>query len=112
MALLTVQKVTAAGITLSFAAAGTPSDTFANDGKAIVYVKNGAGAPITVTMTSTVATLPPGTTTANQVITVANGSEKSFLIPPTGYNVQSTGIVTMVYSDSTDITVAVVSVGA
>ena len=112
MALLSVQKVTSAGITLSFAAADGANDTFANDGKVIVYVKNGGVGSINVTLTSTVATAPAGTAAANTVIAVANGSEKCFLVPPTGFNNQSTGIATLAYSGVTSVTVALVSVGA
>jgi hypothetical protein len=112
MALLTVQKVTSAGITLTFAAADVANDTFANDGKVIVYVKNGGVGSINVTLTSSVTQPPAGTAASNTVIAVANGSEKCFLIPPTGFNNPTTGVATLAYSGVTSVTVAVISVGA
>ena len=52
MALLTRQKITEAGLTPAYAAAGAGGDTIDNaDGKTYLHVKNGGGSPMTVTIT-------------------------------------------------------------
>ena len=47
---LAVQQIGRAGITPAFTAANTDGHTILNDGKTFIEVKNGSGAPITVTI--------------------------------------------------------------
>ena len=55
MALLTVQSADLDGLAASYDSAAGGGDTFVNDGNTQLHVKNGSGAPITVTVTATVA---------------------------------------------------------
>lgn len=52
MALLATLNVDSAGLTPAYVAAAAGGDTFANDGRQMLHVKNGGGAPITVTVTA------------------------------------------------------------
>lgn len=52
MADLSVQKIDASGIIPTFVAAGASGDTFANDGRTFLHVKNGGASSITVTIDS------------------------------------------------------------
>lgn len=52
MATLTVQSVVLAGITPSLVAAAAGGDEFVNSGKTLIYVKNGGGGSINVTVDS------------------------------------------------------------
>lgn len=54
MAALTSQSSSITGFTPTFAAAAAPGDTFTNTGKTLLRVKNGSGAPITVTVQAAV----------------------------------------------------------
>ncbi|MGE5592590.1 MAG: hypothetical protein ACM3X3_02755 [Betaproteobacteria bacterium] len=52
MAVLTIQRLTSAGMTPSFAAADVAGDKFANNGRTLLVVKNGSASPVTVTVNS------------------------------------------------------------
>ncbi len=106
MALLTVQKVTAAGIGPTFAAANAGGDAFANNGRTMVVVKNDGASSITVTITSA--------RTCNQgflhdlTISVPAGAER-WIGPfaPWRFNDES-GQVAVGYSAVTSVTVAAI----
>jgi hypothetical protein len=108
MALMSVQFLSKSGVAPTYAAVNS-SDTFANNGKTFLHVKNGGGSPINVTINSQVTNPPEGTAAANVVVAVANGTEK--MIGPlsqAGYN-DSAGIVTVNYSGTTTVTAGVFS---
>lgn len=110
MALLTPQAIKTSGNGLT-PAYTTPSssDTFPNDGKTFLHVKNAAGSSITVTITSTAVT-PTGTVVAPLVETVGatTGDKMIGPLPPGAYNDPVTGLVTATYSSVTSVTAAVI----
>lgn len=52
MALLNVQKASLTGLAPAFVAASAGGDSFVNDGKTVLHVKNGGASEITVTINS------------------------------------------------------------
>ena len=102
---LTHQVIVPTGLEQTYAAAHVDGNKFTNDGRMFLHVKNGAGAPITVTIQT------PGTVgdlaIADQAVTVTNGEERMIgPFPPNIYN-QADRMVYVDYSSVTTITVAV-----
>jgi hypothetical protein len=88
---------------------------FANPrGTAVLTVINGAGAPITVTITTTKTIVLKGITTyqvADQAVTVTNATPKIIgPFDPSMYN-DANGDVTVNYSSGTTITAQVIQPG-
>ena len=109
MALLTVQIATQLGVIPSFVAAGAGGDTFANSARESLWVKNGSGVSINVTINSVLA-CDQGFD-HDLVIAIAAGAEK--IIGPFStvrFNDVS-GILGVTYSAVTTITVAAVKTG-
>lgn len=106
MAVLTVQDVTLGGVAPAFSAASAGGDTFPYDAEAIVVVKNGSAAAITVTVT-TPGTLASGDAYPDKVISVPAGGERWFRVVA-DYRDPTTGNVALAYSAVTSVTVAVV----
>lgn len=71
---LTVQPVTIAGATPSYAAANVDGHAVANTGHEFLHVKNGGGAPITVTIVTPLTV--GGRAVADDTVTVPNGGER------------------------------------
>lgn len=115
MATLAVQTITEAGIVPNFVAAAAGGDRFANGGEdVVVHVKNGGGAPITVTIASNDTTreatgLGP-VTKADAGGSVANAAEKIFGPFPRLAFSGADGRVSIAYSAVTSVTVAVYQV--
>lgn len=107
MALLTTQQTTSAGgaITLAAAAAGGDTADISN-GRTLLWVKNGGGSSITVTL-ATPGTVDGDLAIGDRAVTVANATEK--LIGPLNPAVYG-GVVAITYSGVTTVTVAAVSV--
>lgn len=106
---ITYQQVVRTGLEETLEAAdGSNGNSFANDGRMILHVANGGGAPINVTI-ATQQTVD-GLAVADQVVAVTNGEER-FIgpFPPAIYN-DSSGLVQVTYSDDTSVTVAVLRV--
>lgn len=107
MALLTVQKITTAGVVTSLAAAAALGDTFANNGRTFIRVANGSGAPITVTVNSVTA--------CNQgfdhdvAVSVAAGATKEIGPFPIDRFNNNAGVASVAYSAVTDVTVGAIS---
>jgi hypothetical protein len=104
---LTVYQVARTGVKPVYVAAGAGGalgDSIANDGRVILNVKNGAGAPITVTI-QTPGTVD-GLAIAEQIVTVTNAEERWIgPFPPNIYN-QADNCIYVDYSAVTTITVA------
>jgi len=100
MATLTVQRPGLAGAAVTLAAADAADDSFANDGKTLVKVANGGGAPITVTIPRA-ANCNQGFSHSQQV-TVAAGADK--VIGPFPRK-EFSSPVTVQYSAVTSVTV-------
>ncbi len=108
MATLTTQTVVRTGTTFTTASAAGGGDQFRNTGREVLYVSNGGGSPINVTLAP--AGLPGGLALATHVVAVANGAAK-FIGPfdPTFYN-NASGMMPITYSGVTSVVVAVVKV--
>lgn len=110
MALLTRQDLVEAGVAASYAAAAGGGDTVDNDGATFLHVKNGGGAPITVTVTAQVASLPTprygNLTRANIAVSVPAAGER-FVgpFPKAAFN-DANGRAAISYSGVTSVTVA------
>ena len=109
MAVLAVQRVTAAGTAPTYAAAAAGGDTVdASSGEVCLHVKNGGGAAITVTVADPGKTpaANPGTPTA---VTVPAGGDR-FIYVPIGTINPATGLSAVSYSAVTSVTVAALGV--
>lgn len=104
MALLSPQQISKAGLAPSTTSAAGGGDTVATGDRVYLYVNNGAGAPITVTIAT------PGTVSglavADQTVSVTNGTFK--LIGPITRELfgDDDGIAAITYSSATSVTVA------
>jgi hypothetical protein len=109
MAAYTLQTTSLAGVAHTLTAVAA-SDTFLNDGRTMLVVKNGSGSPLVVTVT--VQAKHRGLTITNPTATVAAGAT-AFLGPyaPDLFNA-STGSVTVAYDATTTITAAAVQMGS
>jgi hypothetical protein len=103
MADLTIQKIDQTGIAPSFVAADAGGDTFSNDGRTFLHVKNGGGSAITVTIDS-VAPCNYGFDHDLQVTVNAGAEQIIGPFEPKRFNTD--GKVSVSYSDVTSVTVA------
>jgi hypothetical protein len=105
---ITAQQIVRTGLEETFIAATADGQMFANDGRMILHVKNGAGAPINVTIQTPGSV--DGLAIAEQVVAVTNGEER-FIGPfPTNIYNQADEKVYVDYSSPTTVTVAVLRV--
>jgi len=109
MAILTVQKVTLAGLEPTFAAATETGDLFPNSGREFIYVKNSSAGALTVTVNSQTA--------CNQgydhdeTVSVPAGKERMIGPFPKSRFDNADGRVQLTYSAGvTSLTIAVVQV--
>lgn len=108
MALLTPQDITRAGLTPTFAAATvTTGDTFVNDERTFVRVKNASGSAITATAT-VVRQVDGQVVTARTVTVPATTGDVSFGPFPAGDYNDANNIVTVVCSAVTSVTIAAI----
>lgn len=111
MATLTVQTIDEDGLVPSTTAAGAAGDVFANTGRELLMVTNGAGSPVTVTITAQVTTArSPGmgsVTKSDAGGAVAAGATAYFGPFPTRAFNNASRQVEVSYSDETSVTVAV-----
>ena len=113
MATLTPVSPVIGGALLSPAAAAGGGDQFANPrGNALLYVKNGGGGSINVTLTAQTTSRPaegpyPAMTVGNNVVAVAAGAERVIGPIPSAYN-DGNGNVQVTYSGVTTVTVAAI----
>ncbi len=106
-AALTVQQIARTGLKPTYAAA-VPADghKFQNTGREFLHVKNGAGAPINVTI-QTPGTVD-GLAVGELIVAVTNAEERMIGPFPTNIYNQADGMVYLDYSSETSVTVAVV----
>lgn len=109
MALLAHQQIAATGTAVSLVAAAGGGDTVNPDDRMFLWVKNGSGAPITVTV------VVPGTFYAQNLADIAvsvPATTGERLIGPLDRKLAdpSTGVVNITYSGVTSLTVAAVKV--
>lgn len=106
MALLTVQNIVKTGLKATYAAAAV-SDTFPNNGKTHLHVKNADAGDHTITVNSLV-NCNQGTD-HDLVIVVTAGEERMIgVFEPSRFN-NAQGLVTVTWEDVTSVTVAVLS---
>ena len=102
MALLSTQSLSKAGVVPTFAAAAGGGDTVSANARFLV-VKNGGGAPITVTITPTGNT-SYGVALPAQTITVTNATEKWISLADSSY-LNGSNVIPVTYSGVTTVTV-------
>ena len=113
MAALTPIAPAIAGVAFSPASAGGSGDTFANPtGSLLLYVSNGSGSSINVTVAAQSTSRPadaqwPAMTLGDNVVAVGAGAAKLIGPIPTAFNNDS-GSVEVAYSSATSVTVAVI----
>jgi hypothetical protein len=106
MALLPTQVVAPTGTALNFDNAAAGGDTCATGTDVRLFVKNGSGASIVVTVV-TPGTVDGDLAIADRTVTVAAGVTAA--VPMTDlYRNPSTGVASITYSAVTTVTVAVV----
>ena len=112
MPVLAPQKIDEDGLLATYTAADVGGDTFVNDGRTVLHLKNTDASTTTVTVTAETATTEkPGfgtLTKANAATTVAATTGEEFLGPFPGIAFGATGVVT--YSSVTALTVAVLRI--
>jgi hypothetical protein len=107
MAALTTQAVNLAGVGPTYAAAAGGGDTFQPSNNTFVHVKNGSGAPITVTIVT------PGSVSGQAVadVTVSvpatTGERMIGPLPGSLFARASDGRADLTYSGVTSLTIAV-----
>jgi hypothetical protein len=105
MATLTVITPTYAGAVFSPAAAAGGGDKFVNTGNELLYIKNGGGSTITLTLDAqTVA----GLTITDPTVSITAGQEKIIGPFDPRYFTDSSGFLNLSYSAVTSVTVAVI----
>jgi hypothetical protein len=115
MAVIAIQTPSESGTTVTYAACTGGGDTAANNGKMLLHVKNGSGAPITVTVTksSSASVIDPQyglLTKADSIVSVGAGAEK-FIGPfATGAFNSTSGTIAVTYSGVTTLTIAAIQI--
>ncbi|WP_337187596.1 hypothetical protein [Phenylobacterium sp.] len=113
-AALTPQIMSMNGIAPTYNAANSGGDTFLNDGRTYVHIKNGSGGSLTVTFASVASYTDNalGTITlSNLAVAVPAGAERIVGFFPLARFNDVNGRVSMTYSGVTSLTVAVVRAG-
>jgi hypothetical protein len=105
MALLTVVDISRAGVVADGAAAAGGGDKFANTGKELLLVKNGSGAPITVTLVTASTSDPEGLAITDKTVVVGAGVTTAIGPFPQGIYNDADGNVNFSYSGVTSLTV-------
>ena len=111
MATLTVQTIDRGGdgLTPAFAAAAAGGDDFPNTGREFIVVKNGGGAPMTVTAV-TPQTVAGSLTVSDEPYTIPASGERYIGPFPTGPFNNPQGRVSLTYSAVTTVTIGVFKV--
>jgi hypothetical protein len=113
MAALTINDLVQTGTLHTTAAAAGGGDTIApaagDSRQFALFVNNGGGSPITVTIDDPNTTSPVGATAFNpdQAVTVANATARWILIDTKRVLNSGTGLISITYSGVTTVTVAV-----
>lgn len=109
-ATVAVQRVGFTAAAPTFAAVDAANGMqFQNSGKSLVYVKNGGGAPINVTVPT------PGNVDGlalpDKVVAVPNGGERCFSLRKIATYKQSDGYTYLDFSAGTSVTIAILEGG-
>lgn len=98
---VTIDRATGLNFTAEAAAGG--GDSFTNDGKQFLYIKNGGGSPITLTVVTQQQV--DGLAVADKTYTIGAGEEWMIGPFPTATYNDSNGRVQLTYSGVTSVTV-------
>lgn len=104
---LTAQAISRAGLAPAFAAANVDGHSWANNGRQFLYVKNAAGAPITVTFPIPVTV--DGQAVASKTVSVPATTGERLIGPFPAQYQQADGDVWVDFSAVTSVTVALLS---
>lgn len=107
---VTVQQAVVTGATLTMTAAHVDGNSFANDGKTAIYVTNGSGGNLTVTIQAPDSG-KDGLVVTDRDVVVSTGTSE--LIGPFRKDVydQSDGSVYLDWSTETSVTFAAIRIG-
>ena len=105
MAAITVQKAVEAGIVPSFVACNAGGDTFINDGKTYIYVKNADSSSHDVTLTA-YGKCNQGY--LHDLVVAVGASEEKIIGPFLPERFNSSGSASLTYSAVTSMTIAAV----
>lgn len=111
MPVLAPEKIDENGLLATYTAADAGGDTFVNDGRTVLHMKNTDASPTTVTVTAETATTEKpgyGTLTKANAVTVMAATTEEFLGPFPAIAFGAVGAVT--YSSVTALTVAVLKI--
>lgn len=114
MATLTVQNISLSGLAFTTASAAAAGDVFKNlnDERTFLYVSNGSGSSIDVTITAQGTTVSKegfgDVTVSNTVVSVAAGAAEMIGPFPSARFNNSSGNVAVGYSSNTSVTVAAI----
>jgi hypothetical protein len=108
MAALATQVITGAGLGPTYAAAAGGGDTCnPGSGSSFLHVKNGSGAPITVTVDDVLTPIPAGSAAnPDTVVSVPAGGERMIALDPLRHTQPATGLANITYSGVTSLTIA------
>ena len=111
MATLTPQTVAlgASGLSLTFNSCGGSGDVFANAGKTFVIAKNGATASCTVTFAATQAVTDASLSVPDLAVGIGTSASVAVGPFPTNTFNNASGQVAMTYSNSSTLTIAVLT---
>lgn len=109
MAALTVQEISlTTSLTPSFVSADAGGDTFVNNGRTFLYIKNGGGSPITATVDSLVL-CSQGFDHNIDIVVPAGSEEMCGPFNESRFNTVSSASIS--YSDVTSVTIAAIALG-
>lgn len=110
MATLTTQQVTRSGLAPTFAAAAAGGDKFAGTKDTVLYVKNGGGSAVTVTIVTPKEAFA-GAAIADIAVPVPAAGERVIgPFPASNFNDPADGLTSVIYSGVTSVTVAALQV--
>lgn len=111
MPVLAPEKIDEDGLVATYTSADAGGDTFVNDGRTVLHLKNTDASPTTVTVTAeTASTEKPGygTLTKANAVTVMAATTEEFLGPFPG--IAFGAVASITYSSVTALTVAVLKI--
>ncbi len=111
LSVTTITRAAADLTAIAVAADAAKSDKFLNTGLQFLYINNGGGSPITVTLTYGVGGTIDGQSLPNRTISVTNGHAVLVGPFPTNLYNDSSGYMNISYSAVTSVTVAPVLLG-
>ena len=115
MALISSQSIVEEGLAVTLTALAATSNTFTNSGKEFIYIENGGGGDVTLTVVTEVTSveneLYGELTKGNSVQTVAGGTIAMVgPFPVTPYN-GTDSAVTFTVTSTTSVNVAILYIG-